>query len=121
MPSLGWREILKANHRLYSFGVPCEMSQQIFFGAYVPSSKQPSEASSREDDLAAGRQSMNELLEQDWMMPRAVSEVSIHWRRIEDSLRTNPEGQAGVQSPTEELQAAWTAYREIEDVLQAPE
>ena len=75
----------------------------------------------REDDLAAGRQSMNELLEQDWMMPRAVSEVSIHWRLIEDSLRTNPEGQAGVQSPTEELQAAWTAYREIEDVLQAPE
>ena len=75
----------------------------------------------REDDLAAGRQSMNELLEQDWMMPRAVSEVSIHWRRIEDSLRTNPEGQAGVQSPTEELQAAWTAYRVIEDVLQAPE
>ena len=50
-----------------------------------------------EDDLAAGRQSMNELLEQDWVMPRAVSEVSIHWRLIEDSLRTIPEGQAGVQ------------------------
>jgi hypothetical protein len=75
----------------------------------------------RGDDLAAGRQSMNELLEQDWVMPRAVSEVSIHWRLIEDSLRTILEGQAGVQSPTEELQAAWTAYREIEEVLQAPE
>jgi len=75
----------------------------------------------REEDLAAGRQSMNELLEQDWVMPRAVSEVSIHWRLIEDSLRTIREDQAGVQSPTEELQAAWTAYREIEEVLQAPE
>ena len=74
-----------------------------------------------EDDLAAGRQSMNELLEQDWVMPRAVSEVSIHWRLIEDSLRTILEGQAGVQSSTEELQAAWTAYREIEEVLDAPE
>ena len=73
----------------------------------------------REDDLAAGRHSMNELLEQDWVMPRAVSDVSIHWRLIEDSLRTIREGQAGVQSPTEELQAAWTAYREIEEVLEA--
>jgi hypothetical protein len=75
----------------------------------------------REDDLAAGRHSMNELLEQDWVMPRAVSEVSIHWRLIEDSLRTLLVGQAGVQSPTEELQAAWTAYREIEGVLEAPQ
>ena len=75
----------------------------------------------RGDDLAAGRRSMNELLEQDWVMPRAVSEVSIHWRLIEDSLRTILEDQAGVQSPTEELQAAWTAYREIEEVLHAPE
>jgi hypothetical protein len=75
----------------------------------------------REDDLAAGRQSMNELLEQDWVMPRAVSEVSIQWRLIEDSLRTIREGQAGVQSPAEELQAAWTAYREIEEVLQSPQ
>jgi len=75
----------------------------------------------REDELAAGRQSMNELLEQDWVMPRAISEVSIHWRLIEDSLRTILEGEAGVQSPTEGLQAAWTAYREIEEVLQSPE
>jgi hypothetical protein len=64
---------------------------------------------------------MNELLEQDWVMPRAVSEVSIQWRLIEDSLRTIREGQAGVQSPAEELQAAWTAYREIEEVLQSPQ
>ena len=75
----------------------------------------------REDDLAAGRHSMNELLEQDWVMPRAVSEVSIHWRLIEESLRTILEGQAGVQSRTEDLQAAWTAYREIEEVLEAPQ
>ena len=75
----------------------------------------------REDDLAAGRHSMNELLEQDWVMPRAVSEVSIHWRLIEDSLRTILEGQAGVQSPAEELEAAWTAYRKIEEVLEAPQ
>ena len=75
----------------------------------------------KEDDLAAGRHSMNELLEQDWVMPRAVSEVSIHWRLIEDSLRTILAGQAAVQSPTEELQAAWTAYREIEEVLEAPQ
>lgn len=54
-------------------------------------------------------------------MPRAVSEVSIHWRLIEDSLRTILEGQAGVQSPAEELQAAWTAYRKIEEVLEAPQ
>jgi hypothetical protein len=75
----------------------------------------------REDDLAAGRHSMNELLEQDWVMPRAVSEVSIHWKLIEESLRTILEGQAGVQSPAEELQAAWTAYHEIEEVLEAPQ
>jgi hypothetical protein len=74
----------------------------------------------REDDLAAGRHSMNELLEQDWVMPRAVSEVSIHWKLIEESLRTM-KGQAGVQPPAEELQAAWTAYREIEEVLEAPQ
>lgn len=75
----------------------------------------------REDDLAAGRHSMNELLEQDWVMPRAVSEVSIHWKLIEESLRTILKGPAGVQPPTEELQAAWTAYREIEEVLEAPQ
>ena len=75
----------------------------------------------REDDVAAGRHSMNELLEQDWVMPRAVSEVSIHWKLIEESLRTILEGQAGVQSSTEELQAAWTAYQEIEEVLETPQ
>ena len=45
-----------------------------------------------EDDLSDGRNSMNELLEQDWVMPRAVSDVSIHWRLIEDFLRTILEG-----------------------------
>jgi len=70
-----------------------------------------------EDDLSAGRTSMNELLEQDWVMPRAVSDVSIHWRLIEDSLRTILKGKADAQTSTEELQAAWTAYRDIEDVL----
>ncbi len=75
----------------------------------------------REEDLAAGRNSMNELLEQDWVMPRSVSEVSMRWKLIEESLRTILEGQAGAQSPAEELQAAWTAYRDIEEVLKDPE
>ena len=70
-----------------------------------------------EDDLSAGRNSMNELLEQDWVMPRAVSDVSIHWRLIEESLRTILKGMADAQTSTEELQAAWTAYRDIEDVF----
>jgi hypothetical protein len=50
-------------------------------------------------------------------MPRAVSDVSIHWRLIEDSLRIILKGKAVTQTSTEELQAAWTAYRDIEDVL----
>ncbi len=70
-----------------------------------------------EEDLAAGRNSMNKLLELDWVMPRAVSEVSIHWKLIEESLRAMLEGQTGAQTPAEELQAAWTAYRGIEDVF----
>ena len=70
-----------------------------------------------EDDISAGRNSMNELLEQDWVMPRAVSDVSIHWRLIEDALRTILKGMADAQTSTEELQAAWTAYRDIEDVF----
>ena len=70
-----------------------------------------------EDDLSAGRNSMNELLEQDWVMPRVVSDVSIHWRLIEDFLRTILKGMADAQTSTEELQAAWTAYRHIEDVF----
>ena len=70
-----------------------------------------------EEDLTAGRNAMNNLLEQDWVMPRAVSEVSIHWKLIEESLRTILEGQADAQTSTEELQAAWTAYRGIEDVF----
>jgi len=70
-----------------------------------------------EEDLAAGRNAMNKLLEQDWVMPRAVSEVSIHWKLIEESLRTILDGQADAQTSTEELQAAWTAYRGIEDVF----
>jgi hypothetical protein len=74
----------------------------------------------KEQDLAAGRNSMNELLEQDWVMPRAISEVSIHWKLIEESLRTILERQASAQSSTEALQAAWTAYHDIEDVLKDP-
>ena len=45
-----------------------------------------------EDDLSAGRNSMNQLLEQDWVMPRAVSDVSIHWRLIEDFSQNRSEG-----------------------------
>ena len=75
----------------------------------------------REEDLAAGRKSMNELLEQDWVMPRAVSEVSMRWKLIEESLRTILEGRTGAQPSTEELQAAWTAYRDIEEALKEPE
>ncbi len=70
-----------------------------------------------EDDLSAGRNSMNQLLEQDWVMPRAVSDVSIHWRLIEDSLKLILKGKADSQTPAEELQTAWTAYRAIEDVF----
>jgi hypothetical protein len=70
-----------------------------------------------EDDLSAGRNSMNELLEQDWVMPRAVSDVSIHWRLIEDSLRPVLKGNPDAQTSTEELQTAWTAFRAIEDVF----
>jgi len=70
-----------------------------------------------EEDLTAGRDAMNKLLEQDWVMPRAVSEVSIHWKLIEESLRTILEGQPDAQASTEELQAAWTAYGGIEDVF----
>ena len=70
-----------------------------------------------EDDLAAGRNSMNELLEQDWVMPRAVSEVSIHWKLIEESLRTILEGKSDTQTSADELQTAWTAYNDIENAL----
>ncbi|HWJ18904.1 MAG TPA: hypothetical protein VNR65_09295 [Geobacterales bacterium] len=71
----------------------------------------------REDNLSAVRTSMNQLLEQDWVMPRAVSDVSIHWRLIEDSLRTFLKGKADVPTSTEELQTAWTACRAIENVF----
>lgn len=70
-----------------------------------------------EEHLAAGRDAMNKLLEQDWVMPRAVSEVSIHWKLIEESLRIIMEGRADAQTSTEGLQAAWTAYGGIEDVF----
>jgi len=70
-----------------------------------------------EDDLAAGRNAMNALLEQDWVMPRAVSDVSIHWKRIEECLRSLAERRAEAQISTEELEAAWCAYRNIEDVF----
>ena len=71
-----------------------------------------------EEELTAGRNSMNELLEQDWVMPRAVSEVSIHWKLIEESLRTILEGKSSTQTSADELQAAWTAYNNIENALQ---
>ena len=71
----------------------------------------------KEDDLATGRNAMNTLLEQDWVMPRAVSDVSIHWKRIEECLRSLPERQAEAQISTEGLEAAWCAYRNIEDVF----
>jgi hypothetical protein len=50
-------------------------------------------------------------------MPRAVSDVSIHWRLIEDSLRPVLKGNPDAQTSTEELQTAWTAFRAIEDVF----
>jgi hypothetical protein len=71
----------------------------------------------KEDDLATGRNAMNTLLEQDWLMPRAVSDVSIHWKRIEECLRSLPERRAEAQISTEGLEAAWCAYRNIEDVF----
>ncbi len=70
-----------------------------------------------EEDLVSARNSMNDLLEMDWVMPRAVSEVSIHWKMIEECLRTILEGQTEAQTSSGELGAAWSAYREIEDVL----
>ena len=70
-----------------------------------------------EDDLATGRNAMNTLLEQDWVMPRAVSDVSIHWKRIEECFRSLPERQAEAQISMEGLEAAWCAYRNIEDVF----
>ncbi len=71
-----------------------------------------------EEDLASARSSMNDLLELDWVMPRAVSEVSIHWKLIEESLRTILEGQTDARtSSSGALDAAWSAYRDIEDVF----
>ena len=70
-----------------------------------------------EEHLSAARNSMNQLLELDWVMPRTVSEVSIHWKLIEESLRTVLERRGGAKTSTEELQTAWTAYRDIEDVF----
>ncbi len=70
-----------------------------------------------EDDLASAYKSMNELLELDWVMPRAVSEVSIHWKMIEESLRSILEGRTDAQTSSEALEAAWSAYRGIEDVF----
>ncbi len=70
-----------------------------------------------EDDLASVRGSMNDLLELDWVMPRAVSEVSIHWKLIEEALRAVHEGQADMQISSAELETAWSAYRDIEDVF----
>ncbi len=70
-----------------------------------------------EEELASARNSMNDLLELDWVMPRAVSEVSIHWKLIEESLRTILEGQADERTFSGKLEAAWSAYRGIEDVF----
>ncbi len=74
-----------------------------------------------EDDLASVRSSMNELLELDWVMPRAVSEVSIHWKLIEEALRKIQEGQADAEISSEQLDTAWSAYRDIEDVFKEHE
>ena len=60
---------------------------------------------------------MNELLELDWVMPRAVSEVSIHWKLTEEFFRTILEGQTDARTASKELEAAWGAYRDIEDVF----
>ena len=70
-----------------------------------------------EEDLASARNLMNDLLELDWVMPRAISEVSIHWKLIEESLRTILEGQTDPQTSSGALDTAWSAYRDIEDVF----
>ena len=70
-----------------------------------------------EEDLAAGRSAMNELLELDWVMPKAVAEVSIQWTLIEEALRAARKDQAAAQALSEDLQAAWAAYHDMEDVF----
>jgi hypothetical protein len=70
-----------------------------------------------EEDLAAGRNAMNELLELDWVMPKAVAEVSIQWTVLEQALRAAREDSAAAQALSEDLQAAWAAYHDIEGVF----
>ena len=72
-------------------------------------------------ELAEGRNSMNELLEFDWVMPRVVSEVSMHWKVLEESLRAILEGQASGSASSEDVDAAWAAYHDIESVLEERE
>ncbi len=73
------------------------------------------------EDLAAGRNAMNDLLDLDWVMPRAVSEVSMHWKLFEESLRAILEGCTSGQARSEQLEAAWSAYRDIEASLRPNE
>ena len=71
-----------------------------------------------EDGLSSGRNSMNELLDLDWVMPRAVAEVSMYWKVIEDALRATLGRPAASQTHSEDLQTAWTAYQNMAEVLE---
>lgn len=72
-------------------------------------------------DLSVGRDAMNELLELDWVMPKAVADVSIQWTVIEEALRAALEDKAAAQALAEDLQAARVAYRDLEDVFKEHE
>ena len=69
-----------------------------------------------EEDLVAGRNSLNELLDLDWVMPRAVAEISRYWKVIEGSLRALLVRQSPAQV-SHDFQAARLAYQDIEDVF----
>jgi len=70
-----------------------------------------------DEDLVAGRNAVNELLELDWVMPRVVAHVSMQWKVIEEALTAARANRATAQMPSEYLQAAWTAYRDLENVF----
>ncbi len=74
-----------------------------------------------QEDLAAGRDAMNQLLELDWVMPKAVADVSIQWTVIEEALRAALEDKTAAQALSEDLQAAWAAYRDLEEVFKEHE
>ena len=71
-----------------------------------------------EDGLCAGRNSMNELLDLDWVMPRAIAEVSMYWKVIEDALRAALGRPGASQTYSEDLQTAWTAYQNMAEVFE---